>query len=113
MKKQIAKLSAALRSSSSDEEFWMKAAVEGASFTVELLFRLCLFRRRHPSCEWLELMLFGLCIVGFSVWGALVGPKNPLGAVGVILLALAVLIPLELLVMKFEEFCHGLFEKDG
>lgn len=112
MKKRLLALSRLYGSSSSDEEFWLKAAVEGASFPVKLLFRACMFRRKHPKLELLELALFGFGVAGFSLWGGLAGPKNPLGGVGILLLALAVLVPAELLIIKFETFCRRLFGKD-
>ena len=91
--------------SSSNEEFWLKAAAEGAlpGFCTTAMFRLFLFRNRHPGLKWLEIGAFGLVIVGFSLLFSLVGLENPLGAVGILLLALAVLVPLELLVWWFED----------
>jgi len=98
--------------SSSNEEFRLKAVAEGAlpGFWTTALFRLCLFRNEHPGLEWLEIGAFGLGAAGFSLWGGLVGPENPLGAVGILLLALAVLIPLELLFMSFEELRRRAFD---
>lgn len=97
--------------SSSNEEFWLKAVAEGAlsDFWTTVLFRLCLFRNEHPGLTWLEIGAFGLGIVGFSLLFSLVGPENPLGAVGILLLALAVLIPLELLVLWFEDLQRSMF----
>ena len=39
--------------SSSNEEFWLKASVEGAlpGFWMTALFRLCLLRNEHPGLE--------------------------------------------------------------
>ena len=97
--------------SSSNEEFWLKATAEGAlpGFWTTTMFRLCLFRNEHPGLEWLEVGAFALSIAGFALWGGLVGPENPIGAVGVLLLALAVLIPLELLVLWFEDLRRSMF----
>lgn len=98
--------------SSSDKEFWLKAVAEGAlpGFWTTTMFRLCLFRNRHPGLKWLEIGAFGLVIVGFSLLFSLVGPENPLGAVGILLLALAVLVPLELLVWWFEDLQRSMFD---
>ena len=112
MKKRLLALSRLYGSSLSEEEFWLKAAVEGVSFPVKLLFRACMFRRKHPNLELLELALFGLGVAGFSLWGGLIGPKNPLAAVGIILLTNAVMIPVALMFMAFEDFCRRLFGKD-
>lgn len=97
--------------SSSNEEFWLKAAAKGAlpGFWTTVLFRLCLFRNEHPGLTWLEIGMFGSGAVGFSLWCGLVGPENPLGAVGIMLLALAVLIPLELLFLSFEDLQQSMF----
>ena len=97
--------------SSSNEEFWLKAVAEGAlpGFWMTALFRLCLFRNRHPGLKWLEIGAFGLGIVGFSLLVSRVGPENPLGAVGILLLALAVLVPLGLLVLWFEDLRLSIF----
>ena len=97
--------------SSSDEEFWLKAVAEGAlpGFWTTAMFRLCLFRNRHPGLKRLEIGAFGLVIVGFSLLFSLVGPENPPGAVGILLLALAVLVPLELLVWRFEDLRLSIF----
>ena len=97
--------------SSSNEEFWLKAVTEGAllGFWTTTMFRLCLLRNEHPGLKWLEISVLGLGIVGFSLWCGLVGPDNPLGAVGVLLLAIAVLIPLELLFLSFEDLRRGMF----
>ena len=99
--------------SSSNEEFWLKASVEGAlpGFWTTTMFKLCLFRNEHPGLEWLEVGAFALSIAGFTLWGGLVGPENPIGAVGVLLLALAVLIPLELLVLQFEDLQRSMFDR--
>ena len=94
------------RDSSSDEEFRLRTAAGGIGFWASLPFRLCVFRIRHPYLEWLELTAAGLGIVGFGLWGGLVGPKNPLGAVGIILLANAVVVPVALTFMAFEDFCR-------
>ena len=97
--------------SSSNEEFWLKAVAEGAlpGFWTTTMFRLCLFRNEHPGLKWLEIGAFGLGIVGFSLLFSRVGPENPLGAVGILLLALAVLVPLELLVWWFEDLQRSMF----
>ena len=97
--------------SSSNEEFWLKAAVEGAlpGFWTTALFRLCLLRNEHPGLKWLEIGVWGSGAVGFSLWCGLVGPENPLGAVGILLLAIAVLIPLELLLLSFEDLRRSMF----
>lgn len=91
--------------SSSNEEFWLKAAAEGAlpGFWMTTLFRLCLLWNEHPGLKWLEIGILGSGVVGFSLWGGLVGPENPLGTVEILLLAIAVLIPLELLFLSFED----------
>ena len=97
--------------SSSNEEFWLKAAAEGAlpGFWTTALFQLCLLRNEHPGLKWLEIGAFGLGIVGFSLLFSLVGLENPLGAVGILLLAFAVLVPLELLVWWFEDLQRSMF----
>ena len=97
--------------SSSNEEFWLKATVEGAlpGFWTTALFRLCLLRNEHPGLKWLEAGALGFGAVGFSLWCGFVGPGNPLGAVGVLTLALAVLIPLELLLLSFEDLRRSVF----
>ena len=97
--------------SSSNEEFWLKAVAKGAlpDFWTTVLFRLCLFRNEHPGLTWLEIGMFALGVASFSLWSGLVGPENPLGAVGIMLLALAVLIPLELLVLRFEDLQQSMF----
>ena len=105
---------AEIRNRSSNEEFWLKAVAEGAlpGFWTTALFRLCLFRNRHPGLKWLEIGAFGLGIVGFSLLVSRVGPENPLGAVGILLLALAVLVPLwllGLLVLWFEDLRLSIF----
>ena len=91
--------------SSSNEEFWLKAAVEGAlsGFWTTTLFRLCLLWNEHPGLKWLEIGILGSGVVGFSLWCGLVGPENPLGAVEILLLAIAVLAPLELLFLSLED----------
>ena len=91
--------------SSSNEEFWLKATVEGTlpGFWTTTLFRLCLLWNEHPSLKWLEIGILGSGVVGFSLWCGFVGPGNPLGAVGVLALAIAVLVPLELLFLSFED----------
>ena len=97
--------------SSSNEEFWLKANVEGAlpGFWTTTLFRLCLLWNEHPSLKWLEIGVLGSGVVGFSLWGGLVGPDNPLGAVEILLLAIAVLVPLELLFLSFEDLRRSIF----
>lgn len=97
--------------SSSNEEFWLRAAAEGAlpGFWTTALFRLCLLRNEHPGLKWLEIGMFALGAVGFSLWSGLFVPGNPLGAIGILLLALAVLIPLELLVLWFEDLRQSMF----
>ena len=97
--------------SSSTEEFWLKATVEGTlpDFWTTTLFRLCLFWNEHPSLKWLEIGILGSGTVGFSLWGGLVGPENPLGTVEILLLAIAVLIPLELLLLSFEDLRRSMF----
>ena len=97
--------------SSSNEEFWLKAAAKGAfpDFWTTVLFRLCLFRNEHPGLTWLEIGMFALGVVGFSLWSGLFVPENPLGAIGILLLALAVLIPLERLVLWFEDLQRSMF----
>ena len=91
--------------SSSNEEFWLKATVEGTlpGFWTTTLFRLCLLWNEHPSLKWLEIGILGLGVVGFSLWGGLVGPDNPLDAFEILLLAIAVLAPLELLFLSLED----------
>lgn len=97
--------------SSSNEEFWLKATVEGAlpDFWMTTLFQLCLLRNEHPNLKWLEAGALGSDAVGFSLWCGLVGPENPLGAVGILLLAAAVLVPLELLLLSFEDLRRSMF----
>lgn len=97
--------------SSSNEEFWLKAVTEGAlpGFWTTTMFRLCLFRNEHPGLTWLEIGMFALGVAGFSLWSRLFVPGNPLGAIGILLLALAVLIPLELLVLWFEDLQRSMF----
>ena len=97
--------------SSSNEEFWLKATAEGAlsSFWTTALFRLCLFRNEHPRLKWLEVSMFVLGAVGFALWSGRFVPENPVGAVGILLLALTVLIPLELLVLWFEDLRLSIF----
>ena len=97
--------------SSSNEEFWLKATVEGAlpGFWTTVLFQLCLLRNDHPSLKWLEACVLGFGAVGFSLWCGLVGPGNPLGAVGILLLAITVLVPLELLLLSFEDLRRSMF----
>lgn len=97
--------------SSSNEEFWLRAAVEGAlpDFWTTTLFRLCLLMNEHPSLKWLEAGALGSGAVGFSLWCGFVEPENPLGAVGVLLLALAVLVPLELLFLSLEDLRRSIF----
>ena len=97
--------------SSSNEEFWLKAAAEGAlpGFWTTTMFRLCLFRNRHPGLKWLEIGAFGLGVVGFSLLFSLVGPENPPGAVRIILLAFAILVPLGLLFLWFEDLRLSMF----
>ena len=97
--------------SSSNEEFWLKAAAKGAlpDFWTMVLFRLCLFRNKHPGLTWLEIGMFALGVAGFSLWSGLFVPENPLGAIGILLLALAVLIPLERLVLWFEDLQRSMF----
>ena len=97
--------------SSSNEEFWLKAAVEGAlpGFWTTALFRLCLLRNEHPGLKWLEAGAPGFGAVGFSLWCGFVGPGNPLGAVGILLLAIAVRVPLELLLLSFEDLRRSMF----
>lgn len=97
--------------SSSNEEFWLKAAAEGAlpGFWTTMMFRLFLFRNEYPCLKWLEAGALGAGVVGFSLWFGFVGPENPLGAVGILLLALAVLIPLELLLLSFEDLRRSMF----
>ena len=97
--------------SSSNEEFWLRAAAEGAlpGFWTTALFRLCLLRNEHPGLKWLEAGVLGSIAVGFSLWCGLVGPENPLGAVGILLLAVTVLVPLELLLLSFEDLRLSLF----
>lgn len=97
--------------SSSNEEFWLKAVTEGAlpGFWTTTMFRLCLFRNEHPCLKWLEVSMFVLGAVGFALWSGRFVPENPLGAVGILLLALTVLIPLELLVLWFEDLRQSIF----
>ena len=97
--------------SSSNEEFWLRAAAEGAlpGFWTTALFRLCLLRNEHPGLKWLEIGMFALGVAGFSLWSGLFVPENILGAVGILLLALAVLIPLELLFLSFEDLRRSIF----
>ena len=97
--------------SSSNEEFWLKTTVEGAlpGFWATALFRLCLLWNEHPDLKWLEIGVLGSGTVGFSLWCGLVGPENPLGAVGILLLAIAVLVPLELLFLSFEGLRRSMF----
>ena len=97
--------------SSSNEEFWLKAAAKGAfpDFWTTVLFRLCLFQNEHPGLTWLEIGMFALGVAGFSLWSGLFVPENILGAVGILLLALAVLIPLELLFLSFEDLRRSIF----
>ena len=97
--------------SSSNEEFWLKAAAKGAlpDFWTTALFRLCLFRNEHPGLTWLEIGMFALGVAGFSLWSGLFVPENLLSAIGILLLALAVLIPLELLVLWFEDLQRSMF----
>lgn len=92
--------------SSSDEEFRLKAAACGFGFWTTALFRLCLFRNEHPCLRWLEIAAVWLGGAGFWLWGGLV--VNAFAAVGILLLALAVLVPLELLFLRFEELCYDL-----
>ena len=79
--------------SSSNEEFWLRAAAEGAlpGFWATALFRLCLLRNEHPGLKWLEAGALGF------------------GAVGILLLAVAVLVPLELLLLSFEDLRRSMF----
>ena len=97
--------------SSSNEEFWLKAVTEGAlpGFWITTMFRLCLFRNEHPRLKWLEIGALGSGVVGFSLWCGLVGPENPLGAVMVLLLAIAVLVPLELMLLSFNDLRRSMF----
>ena len=97
--------------SSSNEEFWLKAVAEGAlpGFWTTTMFRLCLFRNEHPGLKWLEVSVFVLGAVGFALWSGLFVPENPLGAVGILLLAFAVLVPLELLFWWFENLQRSMF----
>ena len=97
--------------SSSNEEFWLRAAAEGAlpGFWATALFRLCLLRNEHPGLKWLEIGVLGFGAVGFSLWCGLVGPENPLGAVEILLLAIAVLAPLELLFLSLEDLRRSIF----
>ena len=97
--------------SSSNEEFWLKAAAKGAfpDFWTTVLFRLCLFRNKHPGLTWLEIGMFALGVAGFSLRSGLFVPENSLGAIGILLLALAVLIPLERLVLWFEDLQRSMF----
>ena len=53
--------------------------------------------------------MFALGVAGFSLWSRLFVPENILGAVGILLLALAVLIPLELLFLSFEDLRRSIF----
>lgn len=101
--------------SSSDEEFRLKAVVEGAlpGFWTTALFRLCLFRARHPALEWLELASVGLGVAGFSLWGGLVGPRSAWAGFGVIALSLAVMPPLAMLIFKFEDTYRDVFGERG
>ena len=102
---------AKIRNKSSNEEFWLKAAAKGAfpDFWTTVLFRLCLFRNEYPGLTWLEIGMFALGVAGFSLWSGLFVPENPLGAIGILLLALAVLIPLERLVLWFEDLQRSMF----
>ena len=97
--------------SSSNEEFWLRAAAEGAlpGFWTTALFRLCLLRNEHPGLKWLEIGALGSGAVGFSLGCGLGGPEHPLGAVGLLLLAAAVLVPLELLLLSFEDLRRSMF----
>ena len=108
---KMRKLAEIRNRSSSNEEFWLKATIEGAlpGFWTTTLFRLCLLRNEHPGLKWLEAGALGSGAVGFSLWCGLVGPGNPLGAAGVLLLALAVLVPLELLFLSFEDLRRSMF----
>ena len=97
--------------SSSNEEFWLKATVEGAlpDFWTTTLFRLCPLRNEHPNLKWLEVSVLVLGAAGFSVWVGRVSLENPLGAVGILLLAVTVLVPLELLLLSFEDLQRSIF----
>jgi flagellar biosynthesis protein FliP len=103
MKKRLLALSRLYGSSSSEEEFWLKATVEGTSFPVELLFRLYLFRRRHPDIVMLmeHFVLVG-GVVAFSALAGIAGPKSALLGVGALLLSLFVMAPITLLAMEFD-----------
>ena len=96
--------------SSSNEEFWLKATVEGAlpDFWTTL-FRLCLLRNEHPNLKWLEVSVLVLGAAGFSVWVGRVSLENLLDAFEILLLAVAVLVPLELLLLSFEDLRRSIF----
>lgn len=114
IKKGALRLAELRGASGSDEEFRLKAAAEGgAGFWAAALFRLCLFRNEHPGLEWLELGAFLLGAAGFALWCGLAGPRSPLGTGGILLLALAVLVPLELPFLWFEDLRRGVARKAG
>ena len=104
MKKRLLTLARLHGSSSSEEEFWLKAAVsEDAGFPVKPLFRLYLFRRRHPDgIVLIEHFILVGGVVAFAVLGRIVGPKNALLGAGTLLLSLFVMAPITLLVMEFD-----------
>lgn len=87
----------------------VERGVLAEGFWTTALFRLFLFQNEHPGLTWLEIGMFALGVAGFSLWSGLFVPENPLGAVVVLLLALAVLIPLELLLLSFEDLRRSVF----
>lgn len=97
--------------SSSNEEFWLRAAVEGTlpDFWTTTLFWLCLLRNEHPSLKWLEVGMLVLGAAGFSVWVGHVSLENLLDAFEILLLAIAILVPLELLFLSFEDLRWSIF----
>jgi len=109
-KEQIQELYRLRRDSSSDEEFLLRAAVSGKfGLRVWTLLRLYMFRKKHPEpVDIGELCAMVAGVIGFSICGAIVGPKNALGGAGIILLSLFVMAPVTLLMAKFESFCAGM-----
>lgn len=113
--KSIRRLLSVWESSSSNEEFRLKAAASGedAGFLDMLLFRICLRRKTQPAgFELAEIALLEFGIVGFSVLGGIFGPKNAFAGIGIILLSIMIMTPLTILLLRIEEFCDEVFRPE-
>jgi len=96
------------RNSASEEEFRIKVVIDGRfGFLSRTLFRLFLWRNTHRRrYECLSIAVLGAGVLGFSLWGAVVGPESPIAGVLVLLLSLAIMPPITLAMCKFDYFCY-------